>query len=83
MLMPIGRITETDGFLSATAWGKGQTADVHFQDGVLVINSRPSPVNECDDLVKAWQKQSSRHGPQGIHGIDGRGECVGTRRRPC
>ena len=37
MLMPIGVSDPTDGFYSATAWGKGQTADVHFQDGIIDI----------------------------------------------
>jgi hypothetical protein len=48
----------TDGFHSATAWGKGQTSDVHFQDGMIdIILGRPQ-MSEYDDLVKAWQTEA-------------------------
>jgi hypothetical protein len=47
----------TDGFHSATAWGKGQS-DVHFQDGMIdIILGRPQ-MSEYDDLVKAWQTEA-------------------------
>jgi putative aldouronate transport system substrate-binding protein len=58
MLMPIGVGDPTDGFFSATAWGKGQTADVHFQDGVIDIILGRRQVSEYDDVVKAWQSEA-------------------------
>jgi putative aldouronate transport system substrate-binding protein len=57
-LMPIGVSDPTDGFYSATAWSKGQTADVHFQDGVVDIIMGRKQMSEYDDLVKAWQTEA-------------------------
>ena len=57
-LIPIGVNDPTDGFFSATAWGKGQTADVHFQDGVIDIILGRRPLSEYDDLLKAWQNEA-------------------------
>jgi putative aldouronate transport system substrate-binding protein len=57
-LMPIGVSDPTDGFYSATAWSKGQTADVHFQDGVVDIILGRKQMSEYDDLVKAWQTEA-------------------------
>ena len=58
MLMPLGVSDPTDGYFSATAWGKGQTADVHFQDGVIDIILGRRQLSEYDDLVKAWQNEA-------------------------
>ena len=55
LLLPLGVADPTDGFYSATAWSKGQTADVHFQDGVVDIILGRRQMSEYDDLVKAWQ----------------------------
>lgn len=57
-LMPLGVSDPTDGYFSATAWGKGQTADVHFQDGVIDIILGRRQLSEYDDLVKAWQTEA-------------------------
>jgi putative aldouronate transport system substrate-binding protein len=57
-LMPIGVSDPTDGFYSATAWSKGQTADVHFQDGIVDIILGRKQLSEYDDLVKAWQTEA-------------------------
>jgi putative aldouronate transport system substrate-binding protein len=48
----------TDGYFSATAWGKGQTADVRFQDGMIDIILGRRQLSEYDDLVKAWQTEA-------------------------
>jgi putative aldouronate transport system substrate-binding protein len=58
MLMPIGVGDPTDGFYSATAWSKGQTADVHFQDGLIDIILGRRQMSEYDALVKAWQTEA-------------------------
>jgi putative aldouronate transport system substrate-binding protein len=58
LLMPLGVADPTDGFYSATAWSKGQTADVHFQDGVVDIILGRRQMSEYDDLVKAWQTEA-------------------------
>ena len=58
MLMPISVADPTDGYYSATAWGKGQTADVHFQDGIIDIMLGRRQLSEYDDLVKAWQAEA-------------------------
>jgi putative aldouronate transport system substrate-binding protein len=58
MLLPIGVSDPTDGFYSATAWAKGQTADVHFQDGMIDIILGRRQMSEYDDLVKAWQTEA-------------------------
>ncbi len=58
MLMPLGVSDPTDGYFSATAWGKGQTADVHFQDGLIDIILGRRQLTEYDDLVKAWQNEA-------------------------
>jgi putative aldouronate transport system substrate-binding protein len=58
MLMPLGVGDPTDGLFSATAWGKGQTADVHFQDGMIDIILGRRPLSDYDDLVKAWQTEA-------------------------
>jgi putative aldouronate transport system substrate-binding protein len=58
MLMPIGVSDPSDGLYSATAWGKGQTADVHFQDGIIDIILARRQMSEYDDLVKAWQTEA-------------------------
>jgi putative aldouronate transport system substrate-binding protein len=58
MLLPIGVSDPTDGFYSATAWGKGQTADVRFQDGIIDIILGRRQLSEYDDLVKAWQTEA-------------------------
>jgi putative aldouronate transport system substrate-binding protein len=58
MLMPISVSDPTDGFYSATAWSKGQTADVHFQDGMIDIILGRRQLSEYDDLVKAWQTEA-------------------------
>ena len=58
MLLPIGVGDPTDGFYSATAWGKGQTADVHFQDGMIDIILGRRPLSDYGDLVKAWQSEA-------------------------
>ena len=58
MLLPIGVSDPTDGFYSATAWAKGQTADVHFQDGTIDIILGRRQMSEYDDLVKAWQTEA-------------------------
>jgi putative aldouronate transport system substrate-binding protein len=55
MLMPLGVSDPTDGFFSATAWGKGQTADARFQDGLIDIILGRRAMSEYDDLVKGWQ----------------------------
>jgi putative aldouronate transport system substrate-binding protein len=57
-LMPISVSDPTDGFYSATAWSKGQTADVHFQDGMIDIILGRRQLSEYDDLVKAWQTEA-------------------------
>jgi putative aldouronate transport system substrate-binding protein len=57
-LMPISVADPTDGLYSATAWGKGQTADVHFQDGLIDIILGRRQLNEYDDLLKAWQAEA-------------------------
>jgi putative aldouronate transport system substrate-binding protein len=57
-LMPIGVSDPTDGYYSATAWGKGQTADVHFQDGIIDILLGRRQLTEYDELVKAWQAEA-------------------------
>ena len=56
--MPAGVADPTDGYFSATAWGKGQTADARFLDGVtdIVLNRRP--ISDYDDLVKAWREEA-------------------------
>ncbi len=58
MLMPLGVSDPTDGYYSATAWSKGQTADVHFQDGVIDIILGRRQMSEYDGLVKAWQTEA-------------------------
>jgi putative aldouronate transport system substrate-binding protein len=58
MLMPLGVNDPTDGYYSATAWSKGQTADVHFQDGVIDIILGRRQMSEYDGLVKAWQTEA-------------------------
>jgi putative aldouronate transport system substrate-binding protein len=58
MLMPISVSDPTDGYFSATAWGKGQTADVHFQDGLIDLILGRRQMSEYDDLVKAWQTEA-------------------------
>jgi putative aldouronate transport system substrate-binding protein len=55
MLMPLGVSDPTDGFFSATAWGKGQTADARFQDGLIDIILGRRQMSEYDDVVKAWR----------------------------
>jgi putative aldouronate transport system substrate-binding protein len=57
-LLPIGVSDPTDGYFSATAWAKGQTADVHFQDGMIDIILGRRQLSEYDDLVKAWQAEA-------------------------
>jgi putative aldouronate transport system substrate-binding protein len=57
-LLPIGLSDPTDGYFSATAWAKGQTADVHFQDGMIDIILGRRQLSEYDDLVKAWQTEA-------------------------
>jgi hypothetical protein len=57
-LMPLGVSDPTDGYYSATAWGRGQTADVHFQDGVIDIILGRRQFNEYDGLVKTWQSEA-------------------------
>jgi putative aldouronate transport system substrate-binding protein len=57
-LMPLGVSDPTDGFYSATAWSKGQTADVHFQDGIVDIILGRKQMTDYDDLVKAWQTEA-------------------------
>jgi putative aldouronate transport system substrate-binding protein len=57
-LMPISVSDPTDGFYSATAWSKGQTADVHFQDGMIDIILGRRQLSEYDGLVKAWQTEA-------------------------
>jgi putative aldouronate transport system substrate-binding protein len=56
--MPISVSDPTDGFYSATAWSKGQTADVHFQDGMIDIILGRRQLSEYDGLVKAWQTEA-------------------------
>jgi putative aldouronate transport system substrate-binding protein len=56
--MPFGVSDPTDGFYSATAWSKGQTADVHFQDGIVDIILGRKQMTDYDDLVKAWQTEA-------------------------
>jgi len=56
--MPLGVSDPTDGYFSATAWGKGQTADARFQDGVIDIILGRRTMSEYDDLVKAWQSEA-------------------------
>jgi putative aldouronate transport system substrate-binding protein len=56
--MPIGVSDPTDGYYSATAWGRGQTADVHFQDGIIDILLGRRQLSEYDALVKAWQAEA-------------------------
>jgi putative aldouronate transport system substrate-binding protein len=58
MLMPVGVSDPTDGFFSPTTWGKGQTADVHLQDGLIDIILGRRPMSEFDDFVKAWQTEA-------------------------
>src|SRR5438067_853495 len=58
MVLPISVADPTDGLYSATAWGKGQTADVHFQDGLIDIILGRRQLSEYDDLVKAWQAEA-------------------------
>ncbi|HEX8968444.1 MAG TPA: extracellular solute-binding protein [Chloroflexota bacterium] len=58
MIMPLGVADPTDGYFSATAWGKGQTADARFQDGVIDIILSRRPMSDYDDLVKAWQTEA-------------------------
>jgi putative aldouronate transport system substrate-binding protein len=58
MLLPIGVSDPTDGYFSATAWSKGQTADVHFQDGLIDLILGRRPMSDYDDLVKAWQTEA-------------------------
>jgi putative aldouronate transport system substrate-binding protein len=58
VLFPIGVSDPTDGYFSATAWAKGQTADVRFQDGVIDIILGRRQLGEYDDLVKAWQTEA-------------------------
>ena len=55
MLMPLGVSDPTDGYFSATAWGKGQTADARFQDGLIDIILGRRPMSDYDGLVKTWQ----------------------------
>jgi putative aldouronate transport system substrate-binding protein len=57
-LFPLAVSDPTDGFYSATAWGKGQTADVRFQDGMIDIILGRRQLGEYDDLVKAWQTEA-------------------------
>jgi putative aldouronate transport system substrate-binding protein len=58
MLMPLGVSDPTDGYYSATAWSKGQTADVHFQDGIIDIILGRRQLSEYDGLVKTWQTEA-------------------------
>jgi putative aldouronate transport system substrate-binding protein len=58
MLMPAGVSDPTDGYFSATAWGRGQTADARFLDGVADIILSRRPMTDYDDLVKAWQTEA-------------------------
>ena len=58
MLLPMGVSDPTDGYFSATAWAKGQTADVRFQDGMIDIILGRRQLSEYDDLVKAWQTEA-------------------------
>jgi putative aldouronate transport system substrate-binding protein len=58
MLMPLGVSDPTDGYFSATAWGKGQTADARFQDGIIDIILGRRSMSEYDDLVKTWQTEA-------------------------
>jgi putative aldouronate transport system substrate-binding protein len=58
MLMPLGVSDPTDGYFSATAWGRGQTADARFQDGLIDIILGRRQMTEYDDLVKAWQTEA-------------------------
>jgi putative aldouronate transport system substrate-binding protein len=57
-IMPVGVSDPTDGYFSATAWGKGQTADVRFQDGLIDIILGRRQLSEYDDLVKVWQTEA-------------------------
>jgi putative aldouronate transport system substrate-binding protein len=57
-LLPISVSDPTDGYFSATAWAKGQTADVRFQDGMIDIILGRRQLSEYDDLVKAWQTEA-------------------------
>jgi putative aldouronate transport system substrate-binding protein len=56
--MPIGVSDPTDGFFSSTAWGRGQTADVRFQDGVIDIILGRRTLNEYDELVNSWRSEA-------------------------
>lgn len=58
MILPVGVGDPTDGYFSATAWGKGQTADTRFQDGIADIILGRRPMSEYDGLVKAWQTEA-------------------------
>ncbi|GAC1525089.1 MAG: hypothetical protein NVS2B16_33680 [Chloroflexota bacterium] len=58
MILPVGVGDPTDGYFSATAWGKGQTADTRFQDGIADIILGRRPVTEYDGLVQAWQNEA-------------------------
>jgi putative aldouronate transport system substrate-binding protein len=58
LLMPLGVSDPTDGYYSATAWTRGQTADVHFQDGLIDIILSRRPMSDYDGLVTAWRTEA-------------------------
>jgi putative aldouronate transport system substrate-binding protein len=55
MLLPIGVEDPTDGYYSATAFGKGVTADVTFYDGLIDVLLGRRPFSDYDGLVRDWQ----------------------------
>jgi putative aldouronate transport system substrate-binding protein len=54
MLMPLGVSDPTDGYYSPTAYARGVTADISFNDGVIDIIMGRRSLSDYDDLVKAW-----------------------------
>ena len=74
MLMPIGVERSDRRLLLADRLGKGQTADVHFQDGVIDIILGRRPVQRVRRPGQCLAERGGRHGPQRVHGRDGRGQ---------
>ena len=77
MLMPIGQIAETEGVLFCDRLDERDRLPTSISGRSDRHHSRPSArsvnIRRPGEIVA---KRSSRRGPQGIPGIDGRAECV-------
>jgi len=56
LLLPAGVEDATNGFYSATAFGKGTNADTAFYDGVRDIILGRKQMSDYDGLLKTWQQ---------------------------